>query len=81
MPICSEEKSPYTITCTKLLVLTNLTNTDDLDLMVSVMISLSCAFAVSALLYPDCQRDQGPLMFIGTEMIPLQCVVIRSEIF
>ena len=56
------------------------TNIEGLDLIVSVIIVRSLSLAVSALLYPDCQRDQGPLMFIGIEMIPLQCVVIRSEI-
>lgn len=45
---------------------------DGFDFIISVMIVRSRSFAASALLYPDCHRDQGPLMFIGIEMIPLQ---------
>ena len=56
------------------------TDVDGLDLIVSTMMVFSLSLAVSALLYPDCQRDQGPLMLTGTEMIPLQCKVMRSEI-
>ena len=56
------------------------TNVEGFSFIVSVMMVRSLSLAVRALLYPDCQRDQGTLMFRGMEMMPLQCVVIRSDI-
>ena len=57
-----------------------MTNAEGLDLIVSAMMVRSLSLAERALLYPDCQRDQGPLMLTGTEISPLQCKVMRSDI-